>query len=71
MRIPNLIAISFLALTVSMLQGCGRKGPLFMQPPKPAPAAQLQTQPAQPLDIPVQSQAVPSPTMQNQPKPTK
>lgn len=53
MRIPQLIAISCLALTIFMLQGCGRKGPLFMEPTpvKPVPTASpilnpaVQTQP--------------------------
>ena len=69
MRIPNLIAIALMALTVLILQGCGRKGSLFMEASKPAPAAQLQA--VQPLAIPAQSQPVPSATLQNQPEPKK
>ncbi len=75
MRIPNIITVSFITLLIITMQGCGRKGPLFMVAPKPAPVAQpqkvLETQPVQPLVIPIQSQPVPSPTLQNQPEPEK
>lgn len=71
MRIPNFIAISFIALAILMLHGCGRKGALFMQPPAPAPAAQPQTQAAQPMAIPAQSQPAPTSILQTQSEPTK
>lgn len=66
MRIPSIIAIGLITLTVFTLQGCGRKGPLFLEAPKPAPAKQAQT--IQPLAIPAQSQPAASPTLQNQPE---
>jgi len=66
MRIPNIIAVGLITLSVITLQGCGRKGPLFREAPKPAPVAQPQA--VQPLAIPVQSQPVPSSTLQNQPE---
>ena len=69
MRIQNIIAVGLIALLVLTLQGCGRKGVLFMDAPKPAPAAKAQA--VQPLAIPAQSQPVPSPTLQNLPEPKK
>ncbi len=69
MRIQNIIVVGLITLSVITLQGCGRKGPLFMDAPKPAPVAQPQA--VQPLAIPAQSQPVPSPTMQDQPEPQK
>ncbi len=69
MRIPNIIAVSFITLLIITLQGCGRKGPLFLEAPKPAAVAPPQK--AQPLAIHAQSQPVSSPTLQNQPEPKK
>ena len=69
MRIPHLIAISCLALIIFMLQGCGRKGPLFMEAPKVA--TMVKPAETQTMAIPAQSQSVASPTLQNQPEPTK
>lgn len=39
MRNSNLVLTSIMLLMVLVLQGCGRKGPLFM-PKKPAPPTQ-------------------------------
>ncbi|MFA5825579.1 MAG: lipoprotein [Gallionellaceae bacterium] len=39
MRISNLILTGIMLLVVLALQGCGRKGPLYM-PKNPAPPAQ-------------------------------
>ncbi len=33
------ILLLMLCVAASMLAGCGNKGPLFMPPPKPTPAA--------------------------------
>jgi predicted small lipoprotein YifL len=69
MRIQNIIAISFIALTVLTLQGCGRKGALFMEAPKAAPMVKPQV--VQPVAVPAQSQPVPAPTLQSQPETKK
>ncbi|KAF0205439.1 MAG: hypothetical protein FD173_979 [Gallionellaceae bacterium] len=39
MRISNLVQTSIMLLVVLALQGCGRKGPLYM-PKNPAPPTQ-------------------------------
>jgi predicted small lipoprotein YifL len=64
MRIQNIIAISFIALSIFMLQGCGRKGALFMEAPKATPMVKPQL--VQPVAIPVQSQPVSASTLQTQ-----
>lgn len=69
MRIQNLIVISFIVLSVLMLQGCGRKGALFMEAPKATPM--VKPQPVQPVAVPAQSQPVPAPTLQTQPETKK
>ncbi len=71
MRIQNIIAVSLVTLLIITLLGCGRKGPLFMVAPEPAPVVQPQPQAVPPLAIPEQSQPVPSPTLQNQAEPKK
>ena len=72
MRIKNIITISLIALTVLMLQGCGRKGALFMEAPKATPMVKPQVvQPVQPVAIPAQSQPVSAPTLQTQPETKK
>jgi predicted small lipoprotein YifL len=35
----RLIPLSLLSLLVALLAGCGNKGPLFLPPAKPTPAA--------------------------------
>lgn len=58
-----------LLLLALLLQGCGRKGPLFMPqvPAKPVPAAQAQPEQSQPG----QSQAVPNQIIPSQTEPNK
>jgi len=62
-----------LLVLVLLLQGCGRKGPLYMQqvPPKPAPAAKpqaVQNQTQTLPNLPVQSAPAQSqPESQKQP----
>lgn len=69
MRIQNIIAITFIVLTILTLQGCGRKGALFMETPKATPMVKPQA--VQPAAITAQSQPVPAPTLQTQPETRK
>lgn len=59
MRMPEIVTIVVILLITILMQGCGRKGPLFLEPtPAPVvapaqpaassvPAAPTQSQPAQ------------------------
>jgi hypothetical protein len=66
MRIQNIIIVSLIALTVLMVQGCGRKGALFMEAPKATPMVKPQA--VQAVAVPAQSQPVPAATLQTQPE---
>jgi predicted small lipoprotein YifL len=56
-------AAAILLLLVLQLQGCGRKGPLFMPPASAQPAPPAQAQPAQTPAVP--NQTIPSQTEPN------
>jgi len=55
-----------LLLLVLLLQGCGRKGPLFMPQVTTTPATAVKDQPAQ--SQPVPSQTVPNTIIPSQPE---
>jgi predicted small lipoprotein YifL len=65
MRAQKTVA-AVIILLLAMLQGCGRKGPLYLQQMPAAPIPSAQKPPEQPLP-PAQSAVMQAPTLQ---KPT-
>ena len=69
MPIFRTVFAGILLLLVLLLQGCGRKGPLFMsqEPLKPVPAEQARPEQAQSAPV----QTIQSPSVPNQSEITK
>ena len=69
MPISRAAFAGILLLLVLLLQGCGRKGPLFMsqEPLIPVPVAQAKPEPAQSAPV----QTIQSPSVPNQSETTK
>ena len=68
MRARNVIAVVIMLLLAVLLQGCGRKGPLYLQAKPVAPAAAVQPVLQMP---PAQSAVVAPPTVPNPTDTTK
>lgn len=75
MRARNTIVAVIMLLPGLLLQGCGRKGPLYLEQKPVAPAPSVQSQPAtkQPelMIQPAQSAVAPTATVPNTTEPTK
>jgi predicted small lipoprotein YifL len=65
MRMPEFVTIAVILLITIMMQGCGRKGPLFLEP-APAPVVAAPAQPAATPAAPAAS-SVPAAPTQTQP----
>lgn len=74
MRVHRIFVAAIMLLLPLQLQGCGRKGPLYLQQ-KPAAPAQVQPMPpqqaAEQQTRPAENAVIPNPVIQNPTEPTQ